>query len=369
MNRKYHHTHQILHLATSTVNFALMKAHVPYIADLTRTQLFEAIEKHKEKTPNDDYTPPFLSGILPYLPEDKTVRKFVRDQGSTVDILLEDIQKESGERERKMRFAQRSKYRKIRRVSTNVRFMMGDEPLSAVELRVLFVSLLRSAYNDQIRHGELADNHLLSVSLLQALEFAQDSCSRGKPLKDWTYLVSTESKIMNASKKVRSNKIISACLNHLWFRRSGLGLKEKAHTVLIERSLAVMSAHQSAQHFFQAEFQNDESELSEAGKLVIQESQLQYKMAETALQEIDQDLVELTVSHKLCKILLTMGISHIEKLKATGLVKESEAEHFVEEIEEYLDEIMTCQDKHDQNPEEAREDCSLCEHDERTHNI
>ncbi len=49
--------------------------------------------------------------------------------------------------------------------------MMDGEPLSAQELRNLFVSLLKASYEKQILDGELAAQHVLAVALEQSLEF------------------------------------------------------------------------------------------------------------------------------------------------------------------------------------------------------
>ena len=116
--------------------------------------------------------------------------------------------------------------------------------------------------------------------------------------------------------------------------------------IFIERSLAVMAAHKYAQKFFKDEFQDVDSELSEAGKIVIQESTEQYNMAEAALKAMDREIVKIAVSHKFCKILLTMGISYVSKLVDVNLLKESEAEEFVEEIEHHLEELVSCREMH-----------------------
>ena len=160
---------------------------------------------------------------------------------------------------------------------------------------------------------------------------------------------------------VMEGKVLTGCLNRVCYKR----LKENRSTLFIERSLAVMAAHRSSQEYFKAEFQDVDSELSEAGKVVLHESQIQYEMAEAALNEFDREIVELAVSHKFCKILLTMGISNVGKLVKVGLLKETEAEHFVEEIEEYLEELISCKEvnhpgEKDPGGGTVKADCDLC---------
>jgi NhaP-type Na+/H+ or K+/H+ antiporter len=53
------------------VNFALVKHHIPYLADLTKTQLSKAVEADKDTTPTNEYNPPYLKRILPYLEDNK----------------------------------------------------------------------------------------------------------------------------------------------------------------------------------------------------------------------------------------------------------------------------------------------------------
>jgi hypothetical protein len=320
-----------------------VKHHVPYIADLTRKQLFEAMEKHKESTPAEEYTPPFLQHILPYLEKDETVSMKFGDGEEVVDH-KEAMVENSGDRERKVMMTKNTKDRRMRRISTNMRFMMSDEPLSSLELRLLFVSMLKGAYDKQIANGELDDSHILSVSLVQSLDFTADGVVNGESLNDWEHLMQFHKPLEQLSQCVEG-KAVTGCLNSVWFMRSAL-VKASQPTLFIERSLAVMAAHQSSQAYFKAEFQDVDSELSEAGKVVLHESEIQYEMAEAALNAFDREIVGLAVSHKFCKILLTMGISHVGKLVRVGLLKETEAEHFVEEIEGYLEELITCKDTH-----------------------
>lgn len=64
-------------------------------------------------------------------------------------------------------------------------------PLSLQEFRSLFISILRSAYENQIRDGELDDHEFLTIALDASLDFADDAVSRGEPLSDWEYLYVT----------------------------------------------------------------------------------------------------------------------------------------------------------------------------------
>jgi hypothetical protein len=232
--------------------------------------------------------------------------------------------------------------------------MMDGEPLSAQELRTLFVSILKAAYEKQITNGELEAQHILAVALEQSLEFSAEAVSNGEPLKDWEILLAIQNPIVSLQKRIKSK--MKCCLEHTRSKRSALGLKARADSAFVERSLSVMSAHRSAQQYFIQEFQDADSELSEAGKVVIEESQKQFNMAEAVLCQLNPQIVQLAVSHKFCKILLNIGISYMEKLVTHGLLKESEGEHFVEELEGYLDHVLSCDELHHPGELTTRDD-------------
>jgi len=331
------------------VNFALVKHHVPYVADLTKTQLLQAVSKHKDISPSENYEAPHLSYILPYVQDDTATFGFGSAALEPPPDIIETPVVETADQIRKARIERRTRARKrqyYRFSASNMRFMMGGEPLSAQELRILFISLLKASYEKQIKNGELDDQHVLAVSIEQSLDFAEDAVSNGKPLEDFKYLTKVYVPIVKATNRLRNNKFFHRLIDSSWSKRAELGLKTRRETLLVERSMAVMSAHKSAQDTFISEFQDTDSELTEAGKIVLAESNRQYRLAEEALGELSPKLVEVAASHKFCKIILTKGIIYLEKLVDIGLLKESEAEPYVEQMEEYLDHLVSCDETH-----------------------
>ncbi|GAX29583.1 hypothetical protein FisN_24Lh041 [Fistulifera solaris] len=316
------------------VNFALVKHHVPLLRDLTRQQLRDAVEKYRETTPAEDYKPPFLKRILPYLPEDAEEKlyqqKRILDQ--TEDVLDTEAYA------RKLRHDQRTKLRRRRRQSS-MRFMMSGEPLTAMEMRLLFISIMKAAYDQQVNDGELADQEFLTVSLHQSLDFAEDAVSKGQPLQDWDYVTFVDGPVQSAYKHAKKSSLMKKFFETA---SSGLNLKHKVKTLDIERSLAFMEAHRWAADYFLKEFQGVDKELAEAGKYVLMESQIQWKKAAAVLEKYDEKDVTDVVSHKFCSIVLNSAVKYIEKLVEVGLMNESEAEHHVEEIEHYLKDVHTC---------------------------
>ena len=168
------------------VNFGLVKSHVPYLADMTKTHLVEAVEHHKDTTASDEYRPPYLHGVLPYLAAEEIEESAMDPRGSATgkvtkkvrsdSCLLKDLTADGLKAEREKMAKNRNKRR---RRKSNIQYLMSGEPLSANEMRVLFISLLRANYEMMINHGELVDREFLAVALEQSLEFAADQVANG----------------------------------------------------------------------------------------------------------------------------------------------------------------------------------------------
>lgn len=324
------------------VDFALVKHHVPHIADMTKSQLMEAVERYKESTPAEDYNPPYLKRILPYLKADDDEQHFTRM--STLSTTQEEpaASLDPEAHARKIKHELRTKNRMKRRTKSTMRHMMGEEPLSSTELRTLFISILRSAYEKQISNGELEDQQFLAIALESSLDLAADAVAKGEHLHDWDYVNWVDGPLTGIANRFKNSLMANSVLDLLFRGQSHATLKNTAMRLKIERSLAFMSAHRYAQRFFHREFENAESELSEAGKLVVRESQTEYEKAEAVLTQYDPKEVSLVVSHKFCMILLNGGVSYLAKLVRNGLLKDEEAEHQVKHIEENLRAVLSC---------------------------
>lgn len=206
--------------------------------------------------------------------------------------------------------------------------MLGEEPLSTVELRTLFISILRAAYENQIQAGELEKRQFLAISLVNSLDLAADEVAKGGTLQDWKHVILVERPV--------------ATLAKVWGKKAHVSLAYAHKRLKIERSIAFMAAHRYTQRIFEREFQEVDSEMSEAGKLVLRESELQFEKAAAVLDGYDPKDVSTVVSHKLCMVLLNGGIQYLGRLVHRGLLKEDEAEHLVEEVEHSLHEVLSC---------------------------
>lgn len=149
-------------------------------------------------------------------------------------------------------------------------------------------------------------------------------------------------------------------------------LKFSIKSLKIERAMCFMAAHKRAEDFVEREFANAESELSEAAKAVVNESKDQWSKAEAVLHAYKKSDVAVVISHKFCAILLNSGQHYITKLVKSGLLKDDEAEHWVKEIEEHLDHVLSCSAK--DHPGEMHidvldePDCHECDEEDKPEN-
>jgi len=150
------------------VNFGLVKSHIPCLSEVTKAQLIEAVEGHRDTTASEDYRPPNLQGVLPYLKEDDEQEGAAGScvpKSRSKEDLLADLVKEAQKIDRAKKARSRNKRRRKR--SSIAHLMKTAEPLSAQEMRILFISLLKANYEKMINQGELVDREFLAVALEQ----------------------------------------------------------------------------------------------------------------------------------------------------------------------------------------------------------
>lgn len=310
------------------VNFALVKHHVPYLKELTRAQLCEAVLKHRETTAEEDYGPPYLDRILPYLPSDDvdvdegggedddnansngSFSKYCqKDANGAVcwakpDDILNSLDPDAHYKKKQRERRTKNRKKNLGRRSS-LHHLMNAEPMSAQEFRQLFISILQSAYQQQVQRGELLSRRdFLFIALHESLEFAADACAKGKPLMDWHFVNILKSPAW--PKEGEQNKFFG-----FFAPKKGSGRENYMKRFQITRAIAFVSAHRWAQNFFRREFENAERELSEGGKIVLEESEKQIDEAELELAQFNPEDVEHVVSHMFCSILLNSGAHYV----------------------------------------------------------
>ena len=136
--------------------------------------------------------------------------------------------------------------------------------------------------------------------------------------------------------------MVMGLVEKVWGKGAQSDIKYTIKRLKIERSMNFMAAHREAQKYVSKEFENAASELSEAARIVINESKEQWRLAEAVLHSYKREDVENVTSHKFCTILLNSGQHYITKLTKRGLLKDDEAEHWVKEIEHHLEHVYEC---------------------------
>lgn len=307
------------------VSFAIIRAHVHCLSDLTGDELEESIVRFHEKNKNKpSYSPPSLRNILPYIEDETASAKIVSMVGRRSD----GTELVTNPRESQIR----CKSFVARRASLDTR-----APKTMIETRLIFLEVLRASYEKQLRVGELAQRSLLVIALLQSLDIAADYVSRGEPLKDWE-----NSGLTNAFSYLSLNfaRKAKSCPASISGWQSLSMLEMQFH---VERALVFLEAHKEARQIMEEEFLHPEDlTLSSAENLVLTESKLQCKQATALIQSYPQDQVEKIVSHKFCTILLTGAAQRVEDFTNAGMLKNTEAEEFLVEIQDQLFHIDTC---------------------------
>ncbi|GKY99732.1 hypothetical protein MPSEU_000927200 [Mayamaea pseudoterrestris] len=328
------------------VNFAVIKCHVPFLRNLTKSQLMDAIEYHRDTTPTKDYNAPELGGIIPFIDNDM----------QTQDVAATDVLRGDAP-------MHQDRPKRTREYTSTLRIMMPEEPKNVLECRLLFLSMLRYAYQAQIASGELADREFLALALEQSLDLSNDHVAKGEPLNDWAFVNLVDPSIVKIGRKWKLQSAVCACLDRV-YPNAHMRWMHARTRLNIDRALSFMAAHQFAQEYFHEEFSGVDNELTEAGKMVIVESKMQCSKAETALKKEDPSVVERVVSHKFCSILLSSSIAHIKALVEQGLLKDDEAEHWVQEVEKDLSIVDACTEAHGlgengKRPTEEAGDCDI----------
>jgi len=309
------------------VNFGLVRVRVSIVRDLTKAELLEAIKEVKDTTASRDYQPPFLRGVTPYMPQGQV--------GDGVDKNFE-VAVGNMELERSAAMSPRAPEKQ----ASAFNFDTTTNRMSAQEMRLLFISLLKASYEEQMDHGELADETLQSIALEESLEFAHEDVSNGGKIEDWKYVQMFDSKSYGVLKIWKN--LFTPCLG-----KAKAGLKVTYKKLRIERSMNFMTAHESARAFIKKEFilHCGNPDVALAAKLVIKESKEQTANAEAVLKEYEREDIENVTSLTFCALLLHSGIKYVDKLVERGLLRDDEAEHWVHHIEEELSEAMMCTDK------------------------
>jgi len=314
------------------VSFAVVRDHVHMLSDLTRADFCEAVEQFHNRNGNDPgYVPPYLKNIFPYLASE---HENLKRMSSALPKEVEDAMQDDSSHPRTRRMSGHARESmRTRRVAITDR-----TPTTVMELRRVFIEILRSQYKKQIRCGELANREILVYHLFLSLDRAADDVHQGNALSDWNY-----SELHKAPAEVMAE-------SDGWSKTCGCAEKllrtERAlefHAVYdTERCLAFLEAHCKARSVIREEFFHNDMELNSAERQILKESRAESEKAALLLDSMPRSFVERVVSHRFCVIILNNAGTRLEEWVETGLIKETEAEELLEELQEQLTEAGKC---------------------------
>jgi len=109
----------------------------------------------------------------------------------------------------------------------------------------------------------------------------------------------------------------------------------------VTRCMVFIESHRQSQKIFEKEFVGT-VEFSEAGKTILAESEAECQKATELLRSYPTEQVEQIFSHMFCVILLHNTARRTRNLHASGLLKDQEAEHFLEELTDLLEKVEAC---------------------------
>ena len=223
----------------------------------------------------------------------------------------------------------------IMKRSPSVKFKADDMGLK--EMRLLFLEILKAQYEKCLDNGYIdprLDNGVEYFSLVQSLDFAADEVNRGGPLEDWQY---TEFSQFKLARKYTA-KISNFVGNIASGRYRGVDHQEEYQETRIDvlRATAFQISHQAARRKLEAGFCAVAHTIREAADKVMEESKKQEQLAQNLLDTVGKDQLKVVVDHFICHVLLNKAAKMVKKHHASGMLKDKEAEHFLEEIDEAI---------------------------------
>lgn len=325
----------------SDIEFPIVEKHVPFLKNLTVSDVKAACERHPNYKPS-------LQGILPYLDtsgQDLSWASVKPDEAEEPNV-LEVIPKATKSDE--------------------------DSKDDLSELRHFFLEVLNTIYNKQLANGEMdGRDGFVSYALLQSIDFASSDVDKGLALDDWNaaHLADkafTKRCVESASKaweKTVTNKYCCA-----GYSKSRVG-DDRSHTleykklkVKVLRALSFMEAHRQARKTFSEQL-SDSTSVDATENVVLDESKAETDAAQKELDEVEKDDVLVVKSHYFCVILLNKGTcfalqltimnlsclnhvincyhlpkvaKYVEWLLEGGVLSSQEASTFLDNIEQYL---------------------------------
>lgn len=317
----------------SNVEFGILSKHISFFQDLSPGDIKFAVKRNKEETSVLEYVEPNLQSLKPFLEPEmfEAVANIAKvntsDKLRAVITMAASVNLEGQQDGRSMN------------TETSRTVETAD---ICMELRNVFLELLEHAYDHQYENGEIdVRNIFLVIAIKTSLEYSKDSVAKGEPINDWAFLMA----------KLWKHKKLPCCSSEqkqaIEAAEQGIstdGLSQSDIRDLVQAATAFVEAHKRAQKAFKDDFccgrmlSNEEIE-------VLEESESQIIASEEAIRNCGASKLNLVVAHLCSLILLNKAAEYVGELNTMGLLRDQEAEEYLEKIEHDLHRVDGCNGK------------------------
>jgi len=294
------------------VDFKFVSHHVSCLSKLTIEELKMAARNVKERTSLARYKQPDFSLFDSHFDEEELEIVKTMTKVKLADMFRSAV--------RKINMLKRSEIETIRMGRASMIWNENDGSKKVlVELRLLFVELLRHAYQDDMQKGEVdVREELVVYGLNESVAITEDEVTNGHPINDW--------------------EACQRLLNSFIFKEIRKYNEERFLAYDIHIASALIQAHEEAQMTFQHNF-------CKAGLMtsleitVLDESDAQIELAREKLNTIDRAQKKRIMTYLMASILLNSEARDVNDHVKRGLLKAAEGEHHLERIEKELESV------------------------------
>ena len=289
------------------VEYDCIQAEIPYLKDIQATELKYAVRRVKESTPVHLYKEPDLTMFKDQIENEelmainKLAKKKLIDYFKSAVRRVQHVQADEG----KENFDNDEK----------------ASPEALIELRLVFLELLRHVYMEDIADGKIDTRRGIAVyELNKGIAITKDDVFNGLPIKDWE----------NSQTSIR--KIFAS----ITFSKTMC--KINYFTLLS----SFIQAHEEAQEQFLRNFCSET--LTAAEIQVLDEVNEQIEIANKCFQhEFTMSTYAGKAKHAMsllfCSIVLNDAALIVDRLVTKGMLKQAEGDHYMEEIDHQLDNL------------------------------
>jgi hypothetical protein len=257
----------------SLVNFAVIRCHVPILADLTSHEILASAKRYQKANEHKlSYKAPSLRNVMPYLKGGDDEEYQVEVINEALDSLAETPDEETRA--------------KLRHTITKPK-----SGLTTQEMRRVFIESLKAEYAYQVESGELAGHEFLYYALSTSLDFATDAINRdpSQPLNDWKFTTVV---------KLPASRGANLCYHQVACWNSTREDLEKADARFdVERVLAFHRGHSSTRQTLDEQFAGADEAIASAWKIVRDESMDECRQAVDLVKEFPMNELKAVASH------------------------------------------------------------------------